>query len=214
MSSFATHFTLVIVMAVQNNLCVYYGAQSIYGPEIPMAAMGVTMKVFVVVQCAILGLATGGQPIFGCNFGNRQYRRVKDTYKLVLGLSALIMALATLWFQIAPMSIVQLFGSSDPLYTDFSIKCLRIFLLLVVLEVLQTTGSIFLQALGKPVQAAILTVLRQIVIMIPVTMIMGAVFGVEGILYAGPVSMALTAVVAILFLRAQWKELTSLKKSN
>ena len=208
LSSFATQFTLVIVMAVQNNLYVYYGAQSIYGPEIPMSAMGVTMKVFVVIQCAVLGLATGAQPILGYNFGSGQYKRVKDTYKLVLALSALLLALSTLWFQLAPMSIVRLFGSDDPLYTEFAVKCLRIFLMLVVLDVFQITGSIFLQSLGKPVRAAILIVLRQLVISIPSMVILGAMFGVEGILYAGPVSMVLTAIVAILFIRVQWKQLS------
>lgn len=207
LSSFSTQFTLVIVMAVQNNLYVYYGAQSVYGPEIPMTAMGVTMKVFVVIQCAVLGLATGAQPILGYNFGSKQYNRVKDTYKLVLFLSALLLALATLWFQLAPMSIVRLFGSDDPLYIEFAVKCLRVFLMLVILDIFQITGSIFLQSLGKPVRAAILIVLRQIVIAIPSMVIMGAMFGVEGILYAGPVSMVLTAIVAVLFIWRQWKQL-------
>lgn len=206
LSSFATQFTLVIVMAVQNNLYVHYGAQSIYGPEIPMTAMGVTMKVFVVIQCAILGLATGAQPIWGYNYGNGQYKRVKDTYKLVLVLSALLLALSTLWFQLAPESIVRLFGSDDPLYMEFAVKCLRIFLMLVILDVFQITGSIFLQSLGKSVRAAILIVLRQIVISIPSMVILGAIFGVDGILYAGPVSMVLTAIVAGLFLWVQWKQ--------
>lgn len=208
LSSFTTQFTLVIVMAVQNNLYVYYGAKSVYGAEIPMTAMGVTMKVFVVIQCAILGLATGGQPIFGYNYGNGQYKRVKDTYKIVLTVSTLLLFLATLWFQFAPMSIVRLFGEDDPLYIDFAVKCLRIFLLLVVLEVFQTTGSIFLQSLGKPVRAALLTLIRQIIIMIPVMFILGALFGLDGVLWSGPVAMVLTAIIAIIFLQKQWKELS------
>lgn len=214
LSSFTTQFTLVIVMAVQNNLYVYYGAKSVYGAEIPMTAMGVTMKVFVVVQCAILGLATGGQPIFGYNYGNGQYKRVKDTYKIVLTVSALLLFLATLWFQFAPMSIVRLFGEDDPLYIDFAVKCLRIFLMLVVLEVFQTTGSIFLQSLGKPVRAALLTLIRQIIILIPAMFILGALFGLDGILWSGPVSMVLTAIVAIMFLQKQWKELSVNNKNS
>ena len=102
LSSFMTQFTLVIVMAVQNNLCIYYGGLSDYGAEIPMSALGVTMKIFVIVQCAILGLATGGQPIFGYNYGSGQYKRVKDTYKIVLELSTVLLLLATIWFQLAP----------------------------------------------------------------------------------------------------------------
>lgn len=208
LSSFMTQFTLVIVMAVQNNLYVRYGAESIYGAEIPMAAMGVTMKVFVVVQCAILGLATGAQPIWGYNYGQKQYKRVKDTFKIVFLISVILLAVATLWFQIAPMSIVKMFGADNALYNEFAVKCLRIFLMLVVLEVFQTIGSIFLQSLGKPIRAATLTLIRQIIIMIPALFILGALFGLDGMLYAGPVSMTLTAIVAIIFIGIEWKKLS------
>ena len=213
LSSFATQFTLVLVMAVQNNLYVYYGAQSVYGPEIPMTAMGVTMKVFVVVQCAVMGIANGGQPIFGYNYGSGQYKRVKDTYKIIFATSAIVLVLATLWFQLAPMSVVNLFGGGEPLYVDFSIKCLRIYLMLIAVEVFQVTGCIFLQALGKPVQALILTIIRQLVTMIPAMLILGKLFGVEGVLWAGPVSITLTAIVSIIFLAREWKELTIKEKA-
>ena len=162
-NSFANQIIFIL------NICVYYGGLSKYGPEIPMSALGVTMKFFVVVQCAVLGLATGGQPIFGYNYGRRQYQRVKDTYMLVLSIAIVLLLLATFWFQLAPMSIVNLFGSDDPLYTEFAVKCLRIFLMLIVIEAFQTTGTIFLQALGKPVRAACLTLIRQIIISVPCT---------------------------------------------
>lgn len=214
LSSFMTQFTLVILMAVQNNLCVYYGSLSKYGPEIPMSALGVTMKFFVIVQCAVLGLAIGGQPIFGYNYGSRQYQRVKDTYKLVLSISVILLLLFTLWFQLAPMSIVNLFVSDDPLYAEFAVKCLRIFLMLIVIEAFQTTGTIFLQALGKPVRAACLTLIRQIIISVPCTCLRGYLIGVEGILWARPVSMSLTAVIAVIMLVKQWRELSEQPGAN
>ena len=75
LSSFMSQFTIVIVSAVQNNLYVYYGAQSIYGSDIPMTTMGVTVKIFVVVQCFALGLSSGSQPIIGYNYGRGLYQR-------------------------------------------------------------------------------------------------------------------------------------------
>lgn len=86
--------------------------------------------------------------------------------------------------------------------------------MLVVVEVFQMTGTIFLQALGKPVRAAILTLIRQVIISIPCTFLMAHMLGVEGILWAGPVSMALTAIVAVVMLTKQWKELTKRSGSS
>ena len=208
LSSFMSQFTIVIVSAVQNNLYVYYGAQSIYGSDIPMTTMGVTVKIFVVVQCFALGLSSGSQPIIGYNYGRGLYQRVKDTYKTILVASALFLLAATLWFQLAPMSIVRLFGESDPLYLEFAVKCLRIYLLLIVVDVFQMTGSIFLQSLGQPVRAAVLTLIRQLIIVLPAMFLLGRWFGVEGLLWSGPVSMGLTAIVAVAFLRKAWKGLS------
>lgn len=124
------------------------------------------------------------------------------------------MLAATLWFQLAPMSIVRLFGESDSLYLEFAVKCLRIYLLLIVVDVFQMTGSIFLQSLGQPVRAAVLTLIRQIIIVIPAMFLLGRWFGVEGLLWSGPVSMGLTAIVAVAFLRKAWKELPRNGKEN
>ncbi len=207
LSSFMSQFTTVIVSGTQNNLFVRYGAQSVYGAEIPMTCMGIAIKVFVVMQCFVLGLSGGSQPIIGYNYGSGRPHRVKAAYRAVLLASAFFMLLATLWFQLVPLSIVRLFGEDDPLYLDFASKCLRIYLMLILIDVFQMTASPFLQSMGRPVAAAALTFIRQIVIVLPSMFLMGARFGLDGLLWSGPVSMLLTAVIALLFLRGAWKAL-------
>lgn len=207
MSSFVTQLAIVLVLFFQNNLLVKYGAMSKYGAEIPMTALGVTMKVFTILQYAITGLCSGAQPIISYNYGSRAYDRVRLVLKDLLVISALIMGVATVWFQLAPMSVVNIFGSSDALYNEFSVKCLKIFLMLIFLDSIQMAGSSYLQSVGKPGRATLLVMFRQIVIQIPAMLILSKVFGVDGILYAGPVSSLLVGALAAIFLVHEWKGL-------
>lgn len=200
LSSFTTQLCIVLVIAVQNNLLVYYGALSEYGAEIPMTALGVTMKVFTVLQCAIAGLMAGAQPIISFNYGSGRYDRVRKTLKITLIISVSLMALATIWFQLAPMSIISIFGSEDALYNDFAVKCLRIFLALLVLDAFQMVASSFLQSVGKPGTASMLVLLRQIIVSIPVMLLLTSLTGVLGVLYSGPVAGFVVGIASIIIL--------------
>ncbi len=206
-SSFVTQLSVVIVIAVQNNLLVHYGALSEYGAEIPMTSLGVTMKVFTVLQCAVAGLMAGAQPIISYNYGSRKYQRVKETLLITIAITEFLMIVATLWFQLAPMSIVSIFGSESALYNRFAVKCLRVFLCLLILDGFQMVASSYLQSIGKPFPAAMLVLLRQIVVSIPAAFIMAAIFGVEGVLYSGPIAGFIVGITSICILLKSIKSL-------
>ena len=126
-SSFITQIAIVLVMAITNNILVSYGAESKYGAEIPLTTIGITMKVNQIVSAILLGLATGAQPIFGYNYGSGQKDRAKQAYRIILAVSTIVLILAVLVIQFAPMSIVRLFGSESELYNEFAVKCFKIF---------------------------------------------------------------------------------------
>lgn len=66
-SSFLTQISIVVIMAVMNNVLVIYGAQSKYGADIPLTVVGIVMKVFQIVISIVVGIAAGSQPIVGYN---------------------------------------------------------------------------------------------------------------------------------------------------
>ncbi len=207
LASFVTQIAVVVVLYFQNNLLVKYGALSKYGAEIPLTALGVTMKVFTLLQNAITGLCSGAQPVISYNYGRALYNRVRRVLKLLVLISAGLMGLATIWFQAAPMSIVRIFGSSDPLYNEFSVKCLRIFLMLIFLDSFQMVATSLLQSIGKPIPAMALIMFRQIIVQIPAMLILGKIFGVDGLLYAGALSSLLVGIISIAALIAEWRKL-------
>ena len=211
LSSFITQFAITIVMALTNNLLAEYGASSIYGAEIPLTATGIVMKVNQILIAILLGIATGTQPIIGFNYGAKNFKRVKKALEIALVASEIISILAFLIFQFTPMTVVSLFGSEEGLYNEFAVMAFRIFLLLCPLTGFQTVAAVYLQAVGKPVKSAILSLSRQIIFFVPAALILPTFLGVEGVLWTGPVADGLAFLLSLALLLYEREHL---KKSH
>lgn len=205
MSSFFTQIAGTVVIAIQNNLLVKYGAASKYGSEIALAALGITMKTSQLITSIALGIATGIQPILGYNYGSRQYTRVKKTFWLSLVSCTVIMLFALFVFQVFPETIINLFGQESELYMEFAVKCFRIYLLFCFMIPSGMVASIFFQSIGKPVPAMIISLSRQILFLIPSMFLLGAVIGVEGLLWSGPISDMLSGIISLVLVKTYWK---------
>ena len=121
--------------------------------------------------------------------------------------SEIIAIIAFFIFQFAPMSVVSLFGSEEGLYNEFAVKCFRIFLMLCPLNGFQTVAAIYLQAIGKPIKSAVVTLSRQIVFLVPVALLLPKAMGVVGVLWAGPAADALAFILALAMIVYEMKKL-------
>ena len=207
-SSFITQMSIVLVMAVENNLLGKYGAQSKDGAEIPITVFGIVMKISQILNSIIIGIATGAQPILGYNYGAQNYDRVKKTLKIVLGLSLIVSTVAFLLFQLIPDKLIGIFGSGNDLYIEFACLAFRTYLMLCICNGIQIPAGIFFQAIGKGVKSAVISLSRQVVFLIPAMFAFGSIWGIEGVLYAGPFADALAFIVATTLLVLQVRKLT------
>lgn len=210
-SSFITQMAIVVVMAFENNLLGKYGAESEFGSEIPITVLGIVMKISQILNSIIIGIAAGAQPILGYNYGAEKYDRVKKTLKIVLALSLIVSTIAFILFQTIPDKLISIFGSGDVLYMEFACLAFRTYLMLCICNGIQIPAGIFFQAIGKCVKSAFISLSRQILFLIPAMVTFGHLFGIHGILYAGPFADGLAFVIATILLVAQIKHLN---KSN
>jgi len=210
-SSFITQIAITIVIAVTNNMLTIYGAQSSYGAEIPLTALGIIMKVNQIMISIVVGIAIGAQPIIGYNYGAGNYHRVKKTFQISITLATIVTVVSFLCFSFFPQAIINLFGSEDGLYNEFALKCLHIFMMLCILNGFQIVAGIFFQALGKPLKSAIVSLSRQIVFMVPSAILLPRVMGVEGVLWAGPIADSLAFILAFVLILFEMKDLSSKK---
>lgn len=196
-SSFINQGTTVVVSALVNNLMRKYGAASAYGAEIPITAMGIVMKVNSILVAFLIGIASGSQPIVGYNYGAKKYTRVKKTYQWAAIAAIVIAVIGLAVFQLKPMWLISIFGSESDLYNQFAIKCFRIFLLCCVPMAFHTVTCIFLQAIGRPIKSALLSLSRQIILFIPLALILPCFIGIDGVLWAAAWGDGLSFLIAV-----------------
>ena len=206
-SSFITQMSIVCVMTAENNLLGKAGAESKFGAEIPITVLGIVMKISQILNSIIIGIAAGSQPIFGYNYGAKKYDRVKQALKIVLGSSLVISTIAFILFQTIPDKLIAIFGSGDENYMEFACLAFRTYLFLCIFNGIQIPSGIFFQAIGKSTKSAILSLSRQIVILIPSMIILSHIFGLMGVLYAGPVADGIAFILAAILLIREVKHL-------
>jgi len=205
-SSFITQVSIFIVISVNNNAVTRLGPQSVYGVDIPMAVIGLCMKTNAIIQGICIGIAAGCAPIISFNFGAKQIDRVRQTMIRCFIIVFAIMSAATLCYELCPQYIVRIFGSGDALYNEFAKRTFRIFLSSAFLAGFQISASIFTQSMGRAVRSMIMSVSRQIVCFIPVMFIMTSIYGLDGMLYSGPVADTLSFLITIAFVIAMMTE--------
>ncbi len=199
-SSFITQMSFVFVVAAENNLLAKYGQETKFGSEIPITVLGIVMKINQILNSIIIGIAAGAQPIIGYNYGAQKFDRVKRTLKTVLGLSVVISTIAFILFQTIPDKLIAIFGNGDENYMEFACMSFKIYLMLCICNGIQIPSGIFFQAIGKSIKSAILSLSRQILFLIPAMMVLSSLFGLVGILYAGPVADGLAFIISVTLL--------------
>ncbi len=213
-STFITQMSIVIISLVCNIMLAKYGLVSKYGADIPIAVIGITMKVFSIVINIIVGIILGAQPILGYNYGAKNIKRVKETFKKVLFSSIIVGIISTLIFELCPTVIISIFGTNEQLYMEFAILTFRIFLIFVTLTCLIKLSSIFFQAVGEPIKAIVVSLARDIVFFVPLVIILPKYFGIRGVLIAAPVSDLLGIIVTTILILKFFKNLDSLTSNT
>lgn len=208
MSNSLNQVAITLVQIVLNNSLIYYGAQSIYGSEIPLACSGIVMKTNAILLSIIIGISQGAQPIISFNYGAKNYDRVRAIYKLVISYSLCISLIGFIAFQFFPQQVISLFGTGDELYFEFAVKFMRIFLFMFLINGVQLISSNFFAAIGKAIKGVLLSLSRQVLFLIPLILILPTFFGIDGILFAAPIADTLAFCVTILLIR---KELNHMK---
>ena len=203
-STFITQISIVIMTLMSNMVLFHYGALSIYGSDIPISVFSIQTKVYTIVINIVVGIALGGQPILGYNYGAKRYDRVRKTYRMILYSVLTVGIVATAIFEFCPEVIIGIFGSGNELYLDFAVRTFRIYLSFSIVTCLIKLTSVFFQAIGKSMEAMITSIIRDIFCFVTFTLVLCAVFesraagkGIYGILFAAPLADIVAGIVVI-----------------
>lgn len=209
LSNSMNQVAITFVQIVLNNSLTYYGAQSIYGSDIPLATSGIVIKINAILLGVIVGISQGTQPIISFNYGAGKYDRVRGIYLLAVKLSLIISAVGFTAFQLFPKEIVSLFGTGDHLYFEFAVKFMRTYLFMVVVNCVQLLSSNFFAAIGKPIRGLLLALTRQVFFLVPLLLLLPRLWGLDGLLFAAPVADFIAFVTSALTMRSELRRLAN-----
>lgn len=214
MAACLNQLAVTAVQIVLNNALGHYGELSVYGRDIPLAAVGIVTKVNSIFTSVMFGIGQSCQPIMGFNYGTKNYPRVRKAYRCAAQLIVCIGTISFFCFQIFPRQIISIFGQGDKLYYEFGIRYFRIFLFFCFINGLQILTSSFFSSIGQGIRGTVMSLSRQVLFFLPLVLVLPLVLGIDGVLYSGPIADALAAVVALLFYRAEAKRMRREEKGK
>ena len=177
------------VMAVAlNKILIYFSATAV-------SVLGAYIRTQSFVFMPVFGLTSGLVPIVAYNFGARQKARIVQVIKCALCYALLIMGIGTLAFQLFPIPMLALFNASDEMLL-IGVPALRIVSLGFLSAAVGITVSSVFQAIGNGMYSLIMSVCRQLVLIIPMAWAFGKLWGLHAVWWAFPLAEVFAIVLA------------------
>lgn len=167
-----------------------------YGGDLAIGAMTIISSISMIFMMPLFGLNQGSQPIIGYNYGAKKYHRVKDAVKIPVIVATLIVSVGWLLIQFAPELLIRAFSSDESLL-EMAKTGLRTFLFMLPVLGFQTISSNYFQSIGQAKVSMFLSLLRQVILLIPCLIVLPRVggLGLMGVWLAGPVADGLASII-------------------
>ena len=165
------------------------------------------MKVNQIFFSVVIGIAQGSQPVESFNYGAKNYKRVREAYRIAVLAGGVISVCSFVLFQTMPRQLLALFGDGSAEYFEFGEKTFRVMLFFTWLNFLQPITSTFFTSIGKAIKGVFLSMTRQIIFLLPLILYLPTIWGIDGILQAGPIADCLSAVTAVLMVSVEFRKM-------
>ena len=201
---FATQIANSLVQVIANN------ALKTYGNDLAIGAMTVISSLNIIFMMPIFGINQGCQPIIGFNYGAKKYERAKEAFKYATIAACVICIIGFISIQCFPTQIISLFNN-DPELTTLAIKGIRIYLLMMPVVGINIVATSYYQSIGKAKISMFVSLLRQVILLIPFTIILPKFIGLDGVWAAGACADSLSVIITLVLLKKEFKQLDKMQ---
>lgn len=199
-SPFSMQIAQSVVQVLANN------ALKTYGGDLAIGAMTIINSVAMIFMMPIFGLNQGSQPIIGYNYGAEKYKRVKQAVKSATIVATIIVSIGWIITQAAPHLLISIFNRDEQL-VGIASTGMRIFLFMLPVVGAQVISSNYFQSIGKAKISMFLSLLRQVILLIPCLIILPKIFGLTGVWLAGAVADGLSSLITLIIFSMSVKKL-------
>ena len=187
-------------MTLMNRYLIQYGTSKV-------AAMGIAMKVSMIVMLVMVGFAFGAQPLLGYNYGAKNYRRLKEVIRFDFKVEGTFSIIMVILLGIFSKQIVHIFMSDPQIIQDGSLMLVCLLLSMPFAGMILIYTTLF-QASGKALPAFILSISRQGVVFALVIVIVSTLFGYYGTILTQVIADVISVTMAyIMYKKSVGKEI-------
>ena len=207
---YAVGLPSIVMQSIGSVLVMGLNAILITFSEIAVSVLGVYYKLQSFVFMPVFGLNQGLMPIMGFNYGAGNKKRLLDALKIGVLIAATILLVGMLLFLFFPAQLLGIFNDSAEMLR-IGVPALRIISTSFVFAAVSIIFSTLFQAIGRGVNSLLISVLRQLFVILPVAYLMANLFGLEMVWYAFPIAEVVSVAVSILlFIRVYKARLANL----
>ena len=192
----------IIVIFINRNLLTY-------GGDLAVGAYGIANRVAFIFVMVTMGVNQGMQPIAGYNYGAQKFDRLLRVLKLAMISATCVTTSGFLVAEFCPRLCVSLF-TDDAQLTSLSINGLRILMAAMPIVGYQMVITNFFQSIGMAKISIVLSLLRQLLLLLPLLILLPPYFGIDGVWMSMPVSDTLSALLAFVVMSRYMKKFTML----
>lgn len=200
----ATFFSMVVgsLMAIPVNALIVH-----YGSDVHLAIVGVANRCMMFFFLPIFGLTQGLQPIIGFNFGAGKLQRVTEAVRIASAYATILSALAFIILMFGTRPVLRVFSPDAALIAE-GVPIVRILIICMPFVGFQMVGGSFFQALGRARPAFVLTLSRQVLVLLPLIFILPLFFGLNGLWSSFPMADFVSTVLTASWVTVAIRELT------
>lgn len=173
--------------------------------------MGIINSVMFLILMPILGINQGSQPIIGYNYGAKNYTRVKKTLKLSIISAVSISTTGFIIIELFPQAIINFFNKENVELFTIGSSGIRIYLSMLPIVGFQIVASNYFEAVNMAKKSIVLSLSRQVIILIPLIIILPKFLQLTGIWIAGASSDLIASLLTMYFIFNEMKRLKSME---
>lgn len=184
-----------------------------HGGDLAIGAYGIVNRLIFIVLMIVMGLNQGMQPIAGYNYGARLFARVDRVLKLTIFCATCVTTFGFAMGMLFPEAVVSIFTSDEELISRAA-QGLRIVVIFFPVIGFQMVTSNFFQSIGMAGKSIILSLSRQLLILLPCLLILPQFFGERGVWFSMPTSDILASLIALFMLVRQLRKFKRAKDNS
>ncbi|NVP24249.1 MATE family efflux transporter [Treponema phagedenis] len=199
-------FPAIIMQSIASLLITMLNGILIALSEAAVAVLGVYFKLQSFVYMPVFGLMQGIMPIFGYNFGAKKRQRMMTTLRYGLIIAVIITAIGMLLFWVMPQQLLSMFSATEEML-KIGVPALRIISLSFMLAAIGITLSSLFQAIGIGRYSLYISIMRQLVIILPLAYIFSKLFSIDVVWAAFPIAELAAAFMSIVMFKKVYNKM-------